>query len=249
MLPWFLLGVGLLVGFALLFRGFLSADPRTLAKVVRVVGIVLVGVVFVVLTATGRLGTALAIGAFVLPVAMRWNAIRQHLRAARGPNPGQRSQVETMYLRMVLDHDTGAMTGEVIRGPFAGTPLARMTRADLLRLLDDVRTADPQSAAVLETYLDRVHPDWRADAAGGGAGAGEGPGAGSQGRSSGAGRGAGGAMTREEAYEILGLSPGAAPEEIKDAHRRLMLKNHPDQGGSTYLAAKINQAKDLLLRG
>jgi len=256
MLPWFLLGVALLIGFALLFRGFMTADPRTLAKVVRIVGIVLVGVVFVVLTATGRLGTAMAIAAFALPFAMRWNAIRNHLRAARGPNPGQRSQVETMFLRMTLDHDTGTMTGEVIRGAFAGAPLSRLTRAELLRLLDDARTQDPQSAAVLETYLDRAHPDWRDDGAGAGTGAGHGGahgsryGAGGNGSSAGGGaRSSGGPMTREEALEILGLSAGATPEEIKDAHRRLMLKNHPDQGGSTYLAAKINQAKDLLLRG
>ena len=57
----------------------------------------------------------------------------------------------------------------------------------------------------------------------------------------------GGAMTRAEAYQVLGLKPGATEPEIRDAHRRLMMAAHPDHGGSDWLATRINQARDILL--
>ena len=94
--------------------------------------------------------------------------------------------------------------------------------------------AGPQTSALLEAYLDRAHPDWRDGEDVGGAG--------QEQASTGSS-----AMTREEAFEILGLPSGAARSEIRKAHRTLMKSFHPDQGGSSYLASKINQAKDLLL--
>ena len=56
-------------------------------------------------------------------------------------------------------------------------------------------------------------------------------------------------MTKREAALILGVRENATPERIKDAHRRIMQINHPDKGGSAYLTAKVNEAKDMLIKG
>ena len=124
----------------------------------------------------------------------------------------------------------GAVRGRVRKGIFVGRAVERMAPAELALLWQDCRFVDPQSARLIEAYLDRVHPTWQEDMA----------------RAE-AEPGAGGIMTRDEALEVLGLAPGASEEEIRRAHRELMLKMHPDRGGSSYLAAKINQAKDVLL--
>ena len=108
---------------------------------------------------------------------------------------GQRvSEVETEYLRMRLDHDTGAMSGTVRRGPYAGRRLEELTEAELIELWRECRVEDEPSARLIETYLDRLRPDWREAA-------GAGPAAAGGGRARSAD-----AMTREEAYAILGLA-------------------------------------------
>lgn len=242
MLPFFVLGIALFVGGYLLVRAFADADPRMLARGIRWFLIVVCVVALIVMTVTGRLGLAVAMAAFLFPLFTRWRAVVSRFKAAAGPAQGQTSSIRTRFLHMHLDHDTGAMWGEVAHGPHAGQTLDQMSTDDIHDLLETCRTADPQSVAVLEAYLDRNRPDWRDPGAGGDA---EQEPAGGGGRAGG-NRGSS-AMTREEAYEILGVEPGASPEAIKEAHRRLMLKLHPDQGGSTYLAAKINQAKDILL--
>ncbi len=223
----------------LLGRAFVNADPAALARGLRWAAIAFAVVLLIVLIASEELAPALGVIGALLTVALKGRIVWHHFRAAAGPAPGRVSEVETDTLRMTLDHDSGTMSGTVRRGPYRGRRLNELAPAELLALWRDCRSEDEPSAKLLETYLDRTAPDWRAAEAGGSGGAG---------RRSDPGR-ATAAMTREEAYEILGLPQGAGAADIKAAHRRLMLKLHPDQGGSTYLAARINQAKELLIKG
>jgi hypothetical protein len=131
---------------------------------------------------------------------------------------------------MALDHDTGAMEGRVNRGKYAGRLLSSMSPDELEELLQEARLNDPQAQQLLEAYIDYL----------GGGGA-------RNGKRRSARPGAS-AMTIEEAYAFLGLKAGAKREEIQTAHRNLMKKFHPDQGGTDYVAAKLNEAKDILLQ-
>ncbi|MBS0242846.1 MAG: DnaJ domain-containing protein [Proteobacteria bacterium] len=142
------------------------------------------------------------------------------------------STVRTEHVEMELDHDSGDMRGRVLKGFFAGRRLEDLSPVQLAHLWQDCRFVDAQAAQLVEAYLDRIHPTWRDDLARAEAGS---P------------KGADGRMTLEEAFEILGLKPGASEADIKRAHRELMLRLHPDRGGSHYLAAKINEAKEVAL--
>jgi hypothetical protein len=148
----------------------------------------------------------------------------------QGAGGGRSSRIVTDHLEMMLDHDTGAMHGRVLKGVFRGRPIENLAPAELALLWRDCRFADPKSAQLIEAWLDRAHPTWREDMA----------------RAEGE-PGAGGIMTRTEALEILGLKAGSSSDDIRRAHRDLMKRMHPDAGGSDYLASKINEAKDVLL--
>lgn len=144
---------------------------------------------------------------------------------------GQKSRVATDILAMELDHDTGRMTGEVLSGPFQGAQLEELSMNDLRTFYNYCEQSSDQSLSLLESWLDRSKPEWRETWSGAG-----------KAKSS-----ATGAMSHDEALAVLGLKAGATTDEIKNAHRRLMKDFHPDHGGSDYLAAKINQAKEVLL--
>ncbi len=241
MISYFFLGLCLLIGFLLLARWFVASEPR---KVVGVLRWAAAGAGLVVggyLLWGGRQALAAITLPMLIPLILRWRAMWNQIKAARGPSPGQTSSIQTRMLRMTLDHDTGDMDGVVIEGQFRGRDLGTMTMEELESLWRECRAGDAQSAAVLEAYLDRRHgPEWREAA-------GAGPSDAGQAGSSHAGAAGAGAMTRHEALEILGLKQGATSDQIRAAHRRLMQKLHPDRGGSNYLAAKINEAKDFLL--
>jgi hypothetical protein len=200
-----------------------------------VTGIVIGVAAVATLAISGRLAALLMPLAMLMPLLIR---VRSLLDRYRPPAGGQTSTVATAFLRMTLDHDTGSMEGTILRGRFAGMRLDELGPADLLALLRECRAEDEEGARLLEAYLDRVHPEWRDELAGERAGGG---------RSSAGARSTSGDMSVEEAYAILGLSSGADAEAIKEAHRRLMVKLHPDHGGSDYLATKINRARDVLL--
>ncbi|MGH8513890.1 MAG: DnaJ domain-containing protein, partial [Gammaproteobacteria bacterium] len=144
----------------------------------------------------------------------------------------QVSRVRSAFIEMELDHDTGAMRGTILAGPHVGRSLDALEVAALMSFLPNI---DEESRALLMAYLDRREPRWREHADGDATAGQRAPS-----RS--------GKMTQEEAYQILGVEPGASAAEIGRAHRTLMKKLHPDQGGSTYLAARVNEAKDILLR-
>jgi hypothetical protein len=231
-------GCAILGGLLMLVYLFVNADPARLARNLKWTGVTIAGIAIVALI---LLPPAREFAALLLPIAMATPLlarIRTVLDRYRPPSGGQTSTVGTAFLRMTLDHDTGRMEGTILRGRFAGMRLEELGQANLLALLRECRAEDEEGARLLEAYLDRVHPEWRDELAGERAGGGSGAG----------GRSTSGDMSVEEAYAILGLSSGADAEAIKEAHRRLMVKLHPDHGGSDYLATKINRARDVLLR-
>ena len=232
-MQYFLLGLATLALVLVIAQAFVKANPATMVQRLRKIA----GV-----TALAAAGFALVRGtaAYAFPLALLGSWLLWGQGAAPwgswpgwGSRPaGHTSRVTTDHLEMELDHDTGAMRGRILKGFFAGRDLEDLRPVELAHLWQDCRFNDPQSAQLVEAYLDRVHPTWRDDLARGEAEHAQGP---------------DGKMTPEQALEILGLQAGAGEEEIRRAHRELMLKLHPDRGGSTYLAAKINEAKDVLL--
>ncbi len=224
------LGALLLLAILAVGHLYVKASPHTLANLLKVTGIAAAAIGVVLTVVSGRAAALIGIAPVLVFAILAWRQGSRRRAAAAGPSPGASSAVTTRYLRMVLDHDTGTVSGEVTAGRFAGRNLADLSLEDILELRQDC-AGDAQSVSILEAYLDRFQPDWREH----GAGARAEP-------------GVSGAMTEEEARAILGVGPEASFEEIREAHRHLMQKLHPDRGGSTYLAAQINRARDLLLR-
>jgi hypothetical protein len=160
-------------------------------------------------------------------------------------SPGQKSQVRTDRLEMELDHDSGQMEGECLSGRFAGRALSSLSDKEAMDLLAELHAGGAQEEALMEAYLDWRLPGWRDQSS---AEDWEPRGFAEEEKAEAPrGRARANRMSVEEAYAVLGVEKTASEEEIRQAHRRLMMKMHPDQGGSTYLAARINEAKEVLL--
>jgi hypothetical protein len=231
--------IGMILLFLLLqaIKQFGRMDAAAAARLVRHGGGVLGMIGALLLLLRGRVGLAATLASMVANFAgwrspgAGWTAFRD---AGSGAASGRASAAHSAMIEMRLDHASGAMSGSVLAGAYAGRALDALSRPELMSLRQELARDDPDGVNLLEAYLDRRFAGWReADERQG------------QGRGS---AGPAGGMPRREAYEILGLAEGASAEEIIRAHRALMKKFHPDHGGSTALAARVNQAKDVLMQ-
>jgi DnaJ domain len=227
-----LLGIAALILLLWLLNSFTKADPRLVLRSARIGGGIAALLGALALAVVGRESIAVPLGVGGLALLGLWPLSRPFGGQTR-KSPGQVSRVRSAFLEMELDHDSGAMRGRILAGKHEGVTLDALDVATLVGLLPDI---DQESQALLAAYLDRRVPGWREHAQ-----ANTATGEGSAPHTT-------GPMTQQEAYQILGLQPGANEAEISRAHRTLMKKLHPDQGGSTYLAARVNEAKDILLR-
>jgi len=228
-----LLGVAVLVLLVWAAKSFAKSDPKQAAKLMRSLGGGAALLFAAFLLIRGEIGPAVTVGVLGLGL-LGWVAFWPiNIFGPRLQTAGQVSRVRTAFLEMELDQATGRMAGRFLAGPHQGAALDAL---DVVTLVGLLNALDAGSRDLLAAYLDRRQPGWR-EYAQGDAGAG-------RGRSA----ARGGKMTEEEAYQILGLQPGAGAQDIARAHRSLIKKLHPDQGGSNYLAARVNEAKDVLLR-
>ena len=227
------LGIAVLLLLLWAVNAFSKADPKQAARLIRYLGGCGALIFAAFLLFRGEIGVAIPVGVFGLGL-LGWVSLWPASFAGRTQkSTGQVSRVRTAFLEMELDHDSGAMRGRIVAGRHEGQNLDALDPPTLIGLLGEI---DGDSRDLLAAYLDRRAPRWRdyakADAAAGG-------GTRTMPR---------GEMTKEEAYQILGVEPGADANAVSHAHRTLMKKLHPDQGGSTYLAARVNEAKEVLLR-
>lgn len=229
----FLLGLVIVVGGWYLIKSFANAQPAQVRGLIRKGGGIAVMVLGGFLMLKGQMNEAIPL--FMLGLGlMGQQAMFPNGMPWQRKSAGQSSKVATSLIAMQLDHDTGRMEGEVLGGPYRGRKLSSLTLAEAQALHAQCAAAPDQSRALFESWIERTHPEWRAQ------------------WNAGAGRSAAASssqkMTRAEALAILGLKDGASGDDIRAAHRRLMKTAHPDLGGSDYLAAKINEAKEFLLQ-
>jgi hypothetical protein len=230
-----LLVLAALAGLIWLAAWLNRSSPAQRGQALKLILLYGVGGILLLAVITGRVHWLFALLGAAIPWLQRALMARQVWRIFKSkskPAAGNRSKVETSYFLMILDHDTGDLTGDVTRGAFSGQSINDLSLDELLTLLNECRSADPQSAALLEAFLDRNYSDtWRHQDR-------------SQGESP---TPPTGPLSQREAAEILGISEDSSPDAITDAHRRLIQRLHSDRGGTDYLASLVNQARDVLL--
>lgn len=243
--------LALVIGALWLLRWFLKTPSKQVANRLKKNSIYIVAGLLILLAASGRLnwivplvGAFLAVVARSLPGLLRYAPILHrlwlHVKAGRpdvdSANTNQ-STVNARFVRMTLDHRSGEIGGEVLEGQYKGRHFHELSKEQIIMLYQECVAVDGESASLVEVYLDRIYgQEWQSEAN-----------YQNHHHQQQSNNNHGGAMNTEEAYQILGLSPAASKRDIIDAHRRLIQKLHPDRGGSDYLAAKINKAKDILL--
>lgn len=205
-----------------------KVDPRTGARALKVAGGLLALGFAAFLGLRGELAVAIPLGAFGLGL-LGWAPFGTGSFSAR--TYGRISRLRSACLEMEIDIASGTMRGKFIAGRYRGTELERLDTKTLAGMLTEI---DDESRALLVAYLDRRDARWREYA--------------QEDTATGRRAASTGKMTKEEAYQILGLEAGAGTDAITRAHRTLMKKLHPDQGGTTYLAARVNEAKEILIR-
>jgi hypothetical protein len=235
MVGYLVLGAALAIGLALILRGMRGASVgqamRWLWQSIAVASI-LVGAYFLV---TGRPAYAVVPALGVLVGLLGWL-----IDAGLGPRKPNTSRVNTRFLDLTLDHRSGQVTGDIVDGPFTGRRIESLRVDELVDLFVYYKRQDEPSARLVEAYLDRTSPTWRAR---------YGPDGAPREDAYSASARAGGPMSKSEALRLLGLSLGATQDDVRAAHRRKLQEHHPDRGGDPDMAARINQARDVLLEG
>ncbi|WP_202899170.1 DnaJ domain-containing protein [Methylocapsa aurea] len=217
-------------------KAFTRANPAALARLIRAGAgaATLLAALFLLLR--GRFDMAIGLGGLGAWLLKLGSGSPWRMFKPVGGAAGRVSCVRSAMIEMELDHETGKMRGTILAGPDEGKLLDSLTRPQCESLYCLCCRDDPEGARLLEAYLDRRFSGWR-------------PTGQDQGDSGPAGaRRGSGAMSKDEAYEVLGLQKGASREEVVRSHRSLMKKLHPDRGGTTDLAARVNEAKDVLMR-
>lgn len=233
-------GILLILAIILVFlaiKKFKTLPPADAKKFLFKLAIYAAAGIFVLAAITGRVHWLMGILGAMVPLAQRlwrvFNTIKwlkgnipnQGADKQKDPQAGQQSEVTTPYLHMRLHLDSGKMFGDVLDGPQKGESLERLNLQQLLTLYEFYQEHHSGSAKLLASYLNHYHPDWQQT---------ETP-------------SLNGKMSIDQAHEILGLQPPIDVDTVRQAHRRLIQKLHPDRGGSSYLASQINRAKDILL--